>query len=835
MGGWRYYDGSVVADLGTVTGTLATSSGGVGTDSSGATGIASVNSGAWTFDPAFQYLGTITPILQLGNDGAEDLLFKWLGNEQDWYIALDDSANAWIIGLGTTVGTTEQITLTATAIVINEDAGNYDFRIEASNNANMIVIDAGGDNMGLGSAVVAGAFLTVNGGAQSRAYATGVGFALNIPTDAYTTTDSASGTILVGAVAYFGIGTYNDSGGTSVITDAATVYIEGAMAANGPTLTRTYSLWVDAGESRFDGQLTVGDASASNAIIVFDGNAVDAYLGLEDTGDIFSIGIGSALGTTPVYSFTAVGSVFNEDGGDYDFRIEGGSNANMLVIDSTNSSVAFGATVVDGAAFTFNNLTERTFVTKVGSQIHLPIQTTNYDNGAVTIAVGAAVSLGIQTFTNTTASLTMTDMATLYIEGPPVDGSSVIATNTYALFIDAGNVRIDGTGPHSVGGVPVNYTRLTLTGAFTSLGGSTRAHLLEIGGALTMASADTGDTAKVRIGGSVITQSDDETVNLIATLTVEEPVITDNLGGSSVVTNSATIYVNAAATEATNNYALWVDAGVSRFDASMLIGDTTVNSKMAFGLTINQGASDDEIFTLKSSDVSHPMTDITEADTFFTILKQHVTGGGAEMNTYSGDTSNAVALKVRINITDNGVNDVTTTAAIAPMMFEARVDDDLANFESYAAAGVTGNLFTVADASIVQFLVKENGALAANSTLSEYDDHDDAAIMADYENYRVRNRLQPSFADMKADGGYDRLVALGLVGSIDEQSWNEGERPLFNLTNHANLLSGNVRQRTAVMNALLDVMEENPGFRGKMTAALIARGVGNLARPQQGP
>ena len=59
-------------------------------------------------------------------------------------------------------------------------------------------------------------------------------------------------TIAIGAVAYLGIGTYNDSGGTSVITDAATLYIEGAMAASGPTLTRTYALWVDSGDVRFD-------------------------------------------------------------------------------------------------------------------------------------------------------------------------------------------------------------------------------------------------------------------------------------------------------------------------------------------------------------------------------------------------------------------------------------------------------------------------------------------------------------------------------------------------------------------------------------------------------
>ena len=77
-------------------------------------------------------------------------------------------------------------------VVINDGGADADFRVEGDNNANMIVCDAGTDSLGLGSAVVTGAMLTLNGGAQSKAYATGVGFTLNIPTDAYTTTDSAS-------------------------------------------------------------------------------------------------------------------------------------------------------------------------------------------------------------------------------------------------------------------------------------------------------------------------------------------------------------------------------------------------------------------------------------------------------------------------------------------------------------------------------------------------------------------------------------------------------------------------------------------------------------------
>jgi hypothetical protein len=53
---------------------------------------------------------------------------------------------------------------------------------------------------------------------------------------------------------------------------------------------------------------------------------------------------------------------------------------------------------------------------------------------------------------------------------------------------------------------------------------------------------------------------------LVTSLYVDEPNI---IIGTAGVTNSATLYIPGAATEATNNYALWVDAGTSRFDGAV--------------------------------------------------------------------------------------------------------------------------------------------------------------------------------------------------------------------------------------------------------------------------
>ena len=57
----------------------------------------------------------------------------------------------------------------------------------------------------------------------------------------------------------------------------------------------------------FDGDVTIGDASAADKKILFDGNAVDYHIGLDDSSDSLIIGKGSALGTTTSMAIDANG------------------------------------------------------------------------------------------------------------------------------------------------------------------------------------------------------------------------------------------------------------------------------------------------------------------------------------------------------------------------------------------------------------------------------------------------------------------------------------------------------------------------------------------------
>jgi hypothetical protein len=68
----------------------------------------------------------------------------------------------------------------------------------------------------------------------------------------------------------------------------------------------------------------------------------------------------------------------------------------------------------------------------------------------------------------------------------------------------------------------------------------------------------------------------------------------------------------------------------------VFIGDS-VNTKMTLGITINQGANDDEAIALKSSDVAHGITDKAETDTYGLLMKEHADHGGLKVRGYSDD------------------------------------------------------------------------------------------------------------------------------------------------------------------------------------------------------
>lgn len=89
-------------------------------------------------------------------------------------------------------------------------------------------------------------------------------------------------------------------GGTLAVTGVAT--FTAVPVFNGTGATTFNGDVVIAGTTPL---LTIGDAGEEDTAVLFDGNAQDYHIGLDDSSDSLVIGLGSALGTTPAITINA--------------------------------------------------------------------------------------------------------------------------------------------------------------------------------------------------------------------------------------------------------------------------------------------------------------------------------------------------------------------------------------------------------------------------------------------------------------------------------------------------------------------------------------------------
>ena len=392
-------------------------------------------------------------------------------------------------------------------------------------------------------------------------------------------------------------------------------------------------------------------------------------------------------GTSKSLSLTKLfaGIIVNEGGDDNDSRFEGANNANLIVLDAGQDALSFGGANVDGAAFALNNLQQRTHITAVGAQFHMPAQITDFDNGSETIAIGSAAFIGIPTWTNASATLTMTKAATLYIEGPPVGSTNVTVSTGYGLWVDAGAVQFDGT--------------LQVEGAVTFTTD------------LTVPNGGTG--VSTLTDGGVLLGSGTGAITAMAVLADSEMIV-GNGTTDPVAESGATLRTSIGVGTGDVPQFDGLGVGVAGASGQFLLGaglafiNETVNAGMTVGLTINQGANDDEILALKSSDVGHAMTDFAEADTFGLFEKADAAAGGLSIQGFrdaDGAPSVAMQLSGRLGEAASTADTPTSTGVID---FVSQITD--------AGTGVTvvadaGNVLSVRNNTTTRLIIKGDGAV----------------------------------------------------------------------------------------------------------------------------
>ena len=163
-------------------------------------------------------------------------------------------------------------------------------------------------------------------------------------------------------------------------------------------------------------KLTIGNATAEDALILFDGNAQDYYVGLDDSSDILVLGLGSSLGTTPAITINssqvatfAQAPVFPDGSiAVADLDIDGATDVGAAIVDAdlfimddgaggTNRKVTASRikTYAGGAVTAINNATANELVTIGSTTTELDAESgLTYTDGALVIG-GTTPSLTI--------------------------------------------------------------------------------------------------------------------------------------------------------------------------------------------------------------------------------------------------------------------------------------------------------------------------------------------------------------------------------------------------------------------------------------------------------
>ena len=545
---------------------------------------------------------------------------------------------------------------------------------------------------------------------------------------------------------------------------------------------------------------TFGTGAAADVALVWDGNAQDFHVGLDDSVDDLVFGLGSVLGTTPAFAIDENQvTTFSQDP-----IITGGTP--QLTIGDAGEEDTF--VVWDGNAQDFYACLDDT-------------------------ADDWVIGLGSTCGTN----------PAITIQG---DGTEDVALS--------GDLTVTGVGPHGIGGTATDYRQLNLIGSFTSEGSATNATKFHVGGTVTGA---TGDTLRLTyvdiVSDGLITQGATETISDVISVFIAEPNIT--VGSGDTITNATTLKIQGAPTEGTNDYAFWVDAGVNRFDdlltgkggtigididANGMVGiGETLNSNMQIGVVINQSTNDNEILAWKSSDVTHSFTGLTEPDTYGFLNKSVAASGGSRFHGFTSDATNAEAFECNAHIPDGGVDDTSTTAATGAFTVHAYVDDDATGREGYGVATVTGNLFVVLDADLAQFIVKEDGEIASNLAATVYDDYEDANLVRAFYQAIAPDKLVRTSWDDLVQYNEQTLIDTGILGApLDEN-------PMYSVTKLQMLHSGaiwqnniGIRENTAAMqrfrqdyhNELRAVRLELAALKGQLDEATTPRLVAAAGR-----
>jgi hypothetical protein len=195
----------------------------------------------------------------------------------------------------------------------------------------------------------------------------------------------------------------------------------------------------------------------------------------------------------------------------------------------------------------------------------------------------------------------------------------------------------------------------------------------------------------------------------------------------------------------------------------MMLNETACTNQ-TIGLVINQGANDDHIFDLKSSDVIQPFTTSAEADTFGYMRKSLSGAGGLQIVGLASDDDAVAGYALTLDGLLQQTADTTkSTAGIAAIVARA--------FESNGTTGVqnvsaSGNLFAVRNNTTTRFIVDAEGDLWATGIA----DFSDGGVRTVWSEANVSS--PPTDAELDATFGTPATAGEGFHALVDDNNAN---------------------------------------------------------------
>jgi hypothetical protein len=187
------------------------------------------------------------------------------------------------------------------------------------------------------------------------------------------------------------------------------------------------------------------------------------------------------------------------------------------------------------------------------------------------------------------------------------------------------------------------------------------------------------------------------------------------------------------------------------------------NAEMTYGLTIDQEDADDEILTLKSSDVAHGITDVTETDSFGILKKAQASSGGLNIGGWKDADGNPGYALTLDAVLDEDTDTTKSTSGYGNLMLRAY----RGNGTTVQALNSGGNVLCVRNSNTTEFIIDAEGDFHYNgSDGGAFDEFDDAALVRAFSQATVDSgRLIRSRWDEFVGYNEQSLIDAGILGA----------------------------------------------------------------------